>query len=544
MKLLVRLTLLVLILVAFNNVNAVYVSPKWGYGVEVGGVRGDNAGSDEEWGPRIRGLMQFKIASPLLTQIGVGYTHLKGNDVYKSKALMGDVRLLFRPFPMNQMFPYLYTGLGVTKDMSDDNADYLPVIPAGFGVQTMLGQQLLLQVNGGYNLVLSDELDGIERSDNDLNRFTREKHDGFFELMIGIIYTAPVSEKKAEREVSNSIPAKTGNRDEKKVDTDGDGLNDDIEVNQYKTDPKNPDSDTDGMKDGDEVLKYQTNPLKAYSDADQLKDGEEVFQYRTDPKNEDTDGDGLSDDLEVNQYKTDPNKADMDSDGLNDYEEILKQKTDPYKSDTDGDTLTDGDEVAKYRSDPLKKDTDGDMISDKDEVLQYKTDPVKADSDDDGLNDYAEINTHRTYPLKSDSDLGGMNDGAEIKAGKNPLDANDDLFDLSKGKKIILKGITFEFNKAVILPESKVVLGKVSASMKENPDVTVVISGHTDNVGDEEYNRDLSMQRAQAVKDWLVNDNIIASRMKVIGKGETEPTASNDTDEGRAENRRIEFMVE
>jgi OOP family OmpA-OmpF porin len=137
-----------------------------------------------------------------------------------------------------------------------------------------------------------------------------------------------------------------------------------------------------------------------------------------------------------------------------------------------------------------------------------------------------------------------MNDGAEISAKKNPMDSSDDLFDLSKGKKIVLRGVTFETNKSQIKPESKVILEKVRESMAANPEVTVIITGHTDNVGSDEYNRGLSQERAQAVKDWLVKNNISASRMKVIGKGETQPAATNDTKEGRAENRRIEFLVE
>ena len=210
----------------------------------------------------------------------------------------------------------------------------------------------------------------------------------------------------------------------------------------------------------------------------------------------------------------------------------------------DGDGLSDGDEVLKYRSDPLKTDSDNDLLADNDEILKYKTDPAKADSDGDGLSDYVEVTKYSTGPLKIDSDGGGMNDGAEIKSNKNPLDPKDDLFDLTRGKKVVLRGINFEFNKARILPESEIVLEKARASMEANPDVTIIISGHTDNVGSDEYNRDLSQQRAQAVKDWLVGKKININRMKVIGKSETEPTATNDNDNGRAENRRIEFNVE
>jgi OOP family OmpA-OmpF porin len=137
-----------------------------------------------------------------------------------------------------------------------------------------------------------------------------------------------------------------------------------------------------------------------------------------------------------------------------------------------------------------------------------------------------------------------MNDGAEIKFGKNPLDPKDDLLDMTKGKKVVLEGIMFESAKATIRPESKTILTKVYESLQANPDVTVIIAGHTDSVGGEDSNRSLSLRRAQAVKDWLVDKGVDSARIKVIGKGEAEPIASNDTSDGRAKNRRIEFEIE
>jgi len=213
------------------------------------------------------------------------------------------------------------------------------------------------------------------------------------------------------------------------------------------------------------------------------------------------------------------------------------------KTDSDGDGLKDGEE-ANYHADPLKVDTDGDGLKDGEEVNKYSTDPSKDDSDGDGLRDSDELNKHRTDPLMVDSDGGGMIDGAEIKADKNPLDPKDDFFVFEKGKKVVLRGINFDTNKSQVLPESEWILAKALGSLKAAPDVTVVISGHTDNVGSDEDNRTLSQKRAQAVKDWLVAKGISSGRMKVIGKGETEPMATNETENGRAQNRRIEFYVE
>jgi len=121
---------------------------------------------------------------------------------------------------------------------------------------------------------------------------------------------------------------------------------------------------------------------------------------------------------------------------------------------------------------------------------------------------------------------------------------NNTIIILEKGKKVVLNGVTFDFNKATLKQESESVLTRAYNAMTANPDVQVEISGHTDNVGSQEYNQTLSLERAEAVRNWLVNKGIASNRMKTVGRGENEPVASNDTDAGRAENRRIEFYVQ
>ena len=92
------------------------------------------------------------------------------------------------------------------------------------------------------------------------------------------------------------------------VDSDGDGLSDDAEVNVYGTNPSNPDTDGDGLNDGQEVNTYSTNPLNPDTDGDGLSDGQEVNTYSTDPKDTDSDDDGWSDLQEV-QAGTNPNSG-------------------------------------------------------------------------------------------------------------------------------------------------------------------------------------------------------------------------------------------
>ncbi len=115
---------------------------------------------------------------------------------------------------------------------------------------------------------------------------------------------------------------------------------------------------------------------------------------------------------------------------------------------------------------------------------------------------------------------------------------------LERGKKVVLKGVNFDFNKATLLNESETTLTRAYNAMVANPDVQVVITGHTDNVGSQKSNQVLSLKRAQAVKNWLVQKGIASNRMRTVGRGQNEPLSSNDTDAGRAENRRMEFYVQ
>ena len=112
------------------------------------------------------------------------------------------------------------------------------------------------------------------------------------------------------------------------------------------------------------------------------------------------------------------------------------------------------------------------------------------------------------------------------------------------GEKIVLKGITFGFNSAVIRPESYPVLEDAAKVLKAKPNMRVEIGGHTDSIGSDTYNQKLSYQRANAVRDYLINyHNIEPSRLIAVGYGEIQPIADNRTRSGRDLNRRIEFKI-
>lgn len=210
----------------------------------------------------------------------------------------------------------------------------------------------------------------------------------------------------------------------------------------------------------------------------------------------------------------------------------------PAVSDFDGDGVPD--DMDKCPNTPrgaavdkngCPKDSDGDGVLDymdvcpntpKGAAVDKKGCPL--DSDGDGVPDYLDQCPDTPAGLKVDAD------GCAIVA---------------EGKKLlVLEGINFEFGSSKIAEESKQLLDMTALrAMNENPNLKVRIEGHTDSVGPEAYNMDLSLKRAEAVMNYLVSRGVEAYRMEALGKGEDYPVASNDTEEGRAHNRRIEFIV-
>ena len=108
--------------------------------------------------------------------------------------------------------------------------------------------------------------------------------------------------------------------------------------------------------------------------------------------------------------------------------------------------------------------------------------------------------------------------------------------------KIVTHGINFDIDKATIKPESMGTLNMIAQVLKDNPDLKFEVDGHTDNTGEAAHNLTLSQQRAEAVKNQLANMGIDASRLSVKGFGDTKPISDNSTLEGKANNRRVEFV--
>jgi outer membrane protein OmpA-like peptidoglycan-associated protein len=106
----------------------------------------------------------------------------------------------------------------------------------------------------------------------------------------------------------------------------------------------------------------------------------------------------------------------------------------------------------------------------------------------------------------------------------------------------VLRGVHFDFNKAIIRPGDAAVLDEAVTSLKANPGVVIDVNGYCDAIGGMEYNQRLSERRANAVANYLLSGGIQASQLRVHGYGKTDFVATNKTAEGRAENRRVELV--
>lgn len=477
------------------------------------------------------GLIRHNLADYLDGDVTLTMGNLRGKG-YQSDVYSAEYKVLYK-FTSGQWEPYAGAGWGLAyyyanpnfRDPTVPKNGYVAYLPLAVGIEYAMDDAWTLIANTNLNYAFSGNMVTSRLANSGL----KTGNDAWIGASLGL---------------SVSL---FGNDN----DSDEDGLMRSREK-ELGTDPENSDTDGDELSDGDELNRSRTNPLRKDSDGDGLSDGDEFLKYRTDPNNADSDSDKLSDAEEVMKTETNPLASDTDGDGLNDWDEKMTHKSDPLKTDSDGDGLSDGEEVLRFKTDPLKADTDGDGLSDGYEIQKSKTDPFKADSDGDVLSDGDEVQKYRTDPLKNDTDGDGSNDGLEVLNYTNPLDPKIPAKVVSPpaaeglkaeiGKAIVLEGVTFRPGSAVVQPESEAALARALSTFIENPTIEVEIAGYTDNTGNAGKNIQLSQRRADAVKLWLIQRGIPAARIKAKGYGSADPVADNSTAEGRAQNRRIEFI--
>jgi len=133
----------------------------------------------------------------------------------------------------------------------------------------------------------------------------------------------------------------------------------------------------------------------------------------------------------------------------------------------------------------------------------------------------------------------------KIKTLENMFTAEEAIV-LRRGNEIIIRliGLSFPSGKSTIEPEYFSLLTSVQRAIRNFSEATITIEGHTDAIGNDRYNENLSYERAAAVKQYLLaNMGLDDSRITALGYGESRPIASNETNEGRAQNRRIDLVL-
>ena len=121
-------------------------------------------------------------------------------------------------------------------------------------------------------------------------------------------------------------------------------------------------------------------------------------------------------------------------------------------------------------------------------------------------------------------------------------DASSLADEIKKSGHVAVYGINFDTGKANILPDSERMLGEIAKVLDQDAALKLRVEGHTDNQGTAASNQTLSERRAQAVVAWLLAHGVSASRLTSAGFGQTKPVADNQTDAGRAKNRRVELV--
>jgi outer membrane protein OmpA-like peptidoglycan-associated protein len=221
---------------------------------------------------------------------------------------------------------------------------------------------------------------------------------------------------------------------------------------------------------------------------------------------------------------------DDDNDGVLDVDDACRLEPE----DLDG--LLDGDGCPEA-------DADSDGFADLDDDCALEPEDVDGFEDGDGCPELSDL---RDRDGDGVPDVRDLCPDVPIRPGQDPAtsDGCPKLAEISANRIVITDRIYFAEGSAVLLDTSTPVLEAVAALLREHPEITdVLVEGHTNDIGDDAFNYGLSERRAAAVVDWLVRSGIDRNRLASKGYGETRPVVPNDSDEHRAQNRRVDFTI-
>lgn len=407
-----------------------------------------------------------------------------------------------------KIVPYLMAGAGGVMEFS--STDFDVQIPLGVGVNFKAADNAYINIQSEYRYSFGENRNNLHHA-------------------LGFVYLFPKSDVMEEK------PAEEDKKEKEEMsnDKDKDGIEDKLDLCPddagLATLNGCPDTDKDGVPD------FQDNcpglagskDLKGCpdSDGDGLADNEDDCPNLTGIKSnkgcpqtvKDTDGDGVPDDKDkCPEFAGKPENngcpvtvADRDGDGIEDRIDRCP--------DTKG--------LSGLNGCP---DKDGDDIADPDDncpsspgLKVYNGCP---DSDGDGLDD-----SRDKCP----------NTPGTVASGGCPDIAVED----KKTLDIAMRAVQFETGKSVLKSESYTILKQIASILSRYPDYNLAIQGHTDNTGSAVANQELSEKRAKACYEYLITQGIESSRMSHAGYGESRPVADNNTENGKALNRRVEFNL-
>jgi len=258
------------------------------------------------------------------------------------------------------------------------------------------------------------------------------------------------------------------------------------------------DNDGDGILDVDDRCPNHPEDIDGYQDADGCPDP-------------DNDRDGILDIADRCPDQAEVFNAYQDDDGCPDDVPVTDRDGDGYR-----------DEVDRCPDDP--EDFDG--FEDTDGCPDV-------DNDGDGILDVVDQCPDRPEDFNEFEDEDGCPDKAPPRRVR-----------IERTHIVITEKIFFEFDRATIKPVSYPLLNEIGTVILDHPELALIqVEGHTDSIGDDGYNLELSQRRAESVVEYLLGASVESSRLSPVGFGESTPVAENESDEGRATNRRVEFRI-
>ncbi len=444
----------------------------------------------------------------------LGVAKIPGSE-FKNRIQVGSVDAVVRGRYLNgvnqRLVPYAFAGFGAVFEADQD---MYTQVPLGLGVDIRLGPWGYLELQGEYRRTITD----IER-DN-------------IQLGLGFLFMPGKNENKDEEPKVLDVIADN--------DADLDGIVDEKDdcplLAGVAAFNGCPDTDGDGIGDKEDMCPDDKGPTELLGCPD-------------------SDGDGFSDieDQCPDVPGTQMGCPDTDGDGIADPDDDCPTETGPLHGcpDTDGDGIADKDDkcpeeagIPELGGCSDDKDTDGDGIKDKDD----KCPNIVGVASNDGCPSVSSTtSTTTTYSNATDTDGDGVSDSIDACPNVYGSYSNSGCPEVRSEIRTVfnnaMQNVRFETASSKLKYESYPILDQIVDIMNSHPEHHIKISGHTDNIGDDAGNQRLSERRAKACLDYLKNKGISDLRLSFIGYGEAHPQDSNETSEGRRNNRRVEFAL-